>query len=251
MVSGLFSLLIINISAQNKVWTENNQPQKANVESDVLQNYINISSLSLNERRKAFTDLSAEGKAIFLKLHLALQLIKHSNFSKDQRELILEGIALITPDSYNRTKNKGEFELQAQSLKSRAESLFTSQEVTDIFERLGGDSQDAKIIQKYQNIIGLTSFPERKIAFRKMSPTDMSNLWKVQLAFYLVKDNELNNSQKEFIVRVIDTITPALYKFYKNADEKSEPNEKIQILESESSTLFSEQKALTIPCVRL
>lgn len=198
----------------------------------------------MNKRQKAFSDFSAEDKASIFKLHLALQLVKYPNLSKEQKDIILESITTITSDIYDRTKQRSEFE--TQSLESRSGSLFTSQEAVEIFASLGGNSQDVKMIRKYQNIVGLPSFPERKITFRKLLSTDMSNLWKVQLAFYLVKDKTLTNPQKEFIVRMIDFVRPSLFEVLKNADKKSEPDENIQILESEALTLFSEQKALTI-----
>jgi hypothetical protein len=82
-VIGLISSLTLNLSAQNKVWAENNQPQKANVTDKVLQNYIDISSLPMSKRPKAFSDLSVEDKTRIFKLHLALQFVKRPNLTAD------------------------------------------------------------------------------------------------------------------------------------------------------------------------
>ena len=230
--------------------------KKVKAEKDVLQNYIDISSLPANKRPKAFSDLSAEDKSNIFKLHLALQFIKRPGLTSDQKDIILESMSAITPDVYDRTKDrKNVEETSIESLQARATSIFPQQEAVEIFAKLGGTPEDIEMIKEYQRITSFPSFPERKIAFRKVSSAQMSDLWKLQLAFYLVQDDKLNNSQKEFILRVIHFANPSVYKGLKTYNEKSNLNSKIQVanldkeiktLEDEASSLFSEETLSTI-----
>jgi hypothetical protein len=82
---GLFSL---NISAQK---TETDQ----NLETDILQKYIEVSALPMGKRQKAFSESPDEMKANLFKFHLAFQFVKRPNLTKDQKEVILEGISNI------------------------------------------------------------------------------------------------------------------------------------------------------------
>jgi len=141
----------------------------------------------MNERRKGFSDLSAVDKANLFKFHLALQFVKRPNLNKDQEDVIFESISAISSDSYDITKDRTNVEVNAQSLQARAASVFERKDAFEIFASLGGDKNDVEILQKYQNTINIFSIPERKAFFRKLSSADMSNLWKVQMAYYLVE----------------------------------------------------------------
>lgn len=58
IAGGLFSLFTTNIFAQTTDLVNTKQSQTSTVKKDVLQNYIEISSLQMNKRPKAFSDLS-------------------------------------------------------------------------------------------------------------------------------------------------------------------------------------------------
>ena len=100
---GLFSLFSINISAQK------GDTQNGNLTDKVLQNYINISSLSMDERRTFFNEkLSSADRANIFKFHLAFQFVKRPNLNEQQKDLILESISMINAGHLRRKETAKE-----------------------------------------------------------------------------------------------------------------------------------------------
>ena len=242
-IVGLLSLITISTSAQNKVWTENNQPQNENVESDVLQNYVNISSLPANEKHKAFTNLSAEDKANIFKLHLALQFINRPNLTKDQKDLILESISAIKPDNYGTANSGNRINSSAQALEARAKTIFSRQEGIEIFASLGGNSEEINQIENYRKVVLPITMGERRKIFQKLPAIDKSAFWKFQLSFHLAIDLNLNSEQNEVILEVINLANEDLFASKNPAKlKKLEPIiERIKetFQQEEASLLFS------------
>lgn len=147
---GLISSLTINTFAQQKTWVEGEQPQKVIAEDNLLQNYIKISSLPMNKKSGVFSDLSAEDKAALFKLHLALQFVKRQNLTKHQKDIILQSISTVSSDTYNKTKDRKNTEMSAQTLQARATSIFSQREAFEIFASLGGNEEDVGMLRKYQ-----------------------------------------------------------------------------------------------------
>lgn len=208
---GLIGSLTANLSAQNKVWVENNPLQKANAANKVLQSYIDVSLLPMNKRPKAFSDVSAVDKANIFRLHLALQFVKRQNLTKDQTDIILESISAISPDTYDRTKDRKNTEMSAQSLQARAASIFSQQETSEIFASLGGNKEDIETLTNYQNINAFPSRTEKQDAFGKLSPINKSNFWKVQMLLSIATNSNLNVEQQNLILETITSINPELY----------------------------------------
>ncbi len=74
----------------------------------------------------------------------------------------------------------------------------------------------------------------------------MPNIWKVQLAYYLASDADLNNSQQEFILQTIDFLTPEAFEFPKADVERIKFEEEVQKFETEAQQLFTKEKAFEI-----
>jgi hypothetical protein len=194
LVVGLISFLTLNTIAQEKLSVDKNQSQKVNAKNNVLQSYIEISSLPMNERRKFFNDLSAGDKANLFKLHLALQFVKRPNLSNEQKDLILQTIPTLSFESYEKANSEAiaKTRQEASLLQQKARVIFSKQEGFEIFANLGGDTTEIDLLQKYQDISTL-SLSKRKDVFRKVLAKDKSNLWKVHLALNLATRSGLSN----------------------------------------------------------
>ena len=153
---GLVSSLTVNLLAQNKVSADVKQKQTPNLADKVLQTYIDISSLPMDKRRKVFIEASAEEKANLFKLHLALQFIKRPNLNKEQKELIVDSISMITPQSYDLENpgNRVKAQQDASVLEARAKTLFQGKDAFEIFASLGGEKTDAELLQIVRKLIG-------------------------------------------------------------------------------------------------
>lgn len=260
LVVGLFSLFSLNSLSQEATVSETKQSQKVNAENGVLQNYINISSLSMNERKKFFSNLSAKEKANLFKLHLALQFVKRPNLAKNQSDLILESISIATPDAYDKN-NPEKLEKSWQGgemIGQNAKALFSQQEFFEIFAAPGGETTEINLLQKYQEISALSAL-EMKETFKKFSAKDKSDLWRVHLALNLAKQSELNSRQRGIILEIIAFATPELYELARDSSEWTvKMKATVQLFTSRALEAFSKDKIAEIfinfggknPCLR-
>ena len=82
-------------------------------------------------------------RANLWKIHLALYLAKHSELTKEQKKIILEGITLFTPELYQTPKKSwsGEMETDNEAIQlftKRAQEVFSKEKGAEVFEKLGG-----------------------------------------------------------------------------------------------------------------
>jgi hypothetical protein len=243
LIVGLFSLFTSNILAQ-----ETPTAGKADLENSVSQNYIDISSLPRDERKRFFANLLAEEKANLFKLHLALQLVIRPNLTKDQKDLILESISFVTPHTYDKN-NLGKLENTRQDgglLGQKTRELFSKQEFFEIFADIGGGKTEIKLLRNYLDISAL-SVPKRMDALQKATAKDKSNLWRVHLALHLAKMPGLNSRQMEIISETITFATPELYKIPRDSsewiDKVSEP---VQLLTIRALEVFAKNEVAEI-----
>jgi len=240
---GLLSSLTLDTSAQQRTWVEGNQPQKPIVEHNLLQNYIKISSLPNNKRPKAFSDLPAYDKANVFKMNLALQFAKRDNLSKEQKDLILEAISMVTPATYDRENIEKRVKSERDALKLQDKSLgiFSPQVAFEIFASIGGNEEDTKNLQKYQNTVSLPTMLKRRKSFRESMPADRSSLWKAQMAYYLATE-KLSKPQQDFILEVITLSTIEAFDFpsVKGAS-KNDATKSLDALEPKAFKLFPKE----------
>lgn len=248
LVIGLISLLALNLSAQNKVSAENNQPQTVKAENDVLKNYVDISSLAMNKRPKAFSGLSARDKANLFKLHLAVQFVKRPYLTKEQKNVILESISMISPDSYNEENSEKQNKAQqdASVIEQKAKTMFSRQEGAEIFASLGGSKEDVEFLQKYSDLVLLPSMSDRKEQFVNGSNTDKSNFWKTQMAIHLAKNSTLTETQRKFILLVIDFVKPEIYSVSDDTDEWKKLDNAVQKITQQAVELFGKENGAKI-----
>lgn len=168
MLLFIISILAQNSYAQKSVKTKIDEPQKQ-AKKSFLQTYIDISALSMNDRRAAFIDLSSEDKAGIFKFHLAFQFVKRANLTKEQKDLILESIGSISTDTYDFTKDRTGAQAMAKNIEIRAAPLFSKQEIFEIFASIGANKADTEMLQNYASLSTLSG-PDRKELFAGQRP---------------------------------------------------------------------------------
>lgn len=242
-IVGLFSLFTLNTLAQESHSDRIRRTKKANPENRVLQSYIDISSLPKDERKRFFGKLSLEEKANLFKLHLALQFIKRPNLTKEQKDLILEAISMITPDFYDKEKLEKSRQY-GTLLEQKAKVLFSKQEILEIFADLGGGTNEINLLQKYLDISALSVHERME---RRVSANDKSDLWRIHLAFHLAKLPGLNTQQMEIILEFITIATPEVYDIPRNSSEWIiKVNGPVQLLTSRAREVFSRNEIAKI-----
>jgi NAD kinase len=124
--------------------------QDINSDKVVLQNYLTISSLPVDQKSGIFANISNEDKANLFRFHLAFQILKRPWLNQLQKDFLLETISTVSPQSYDQSPQIVALNQQnAQLLQQKILGLFQKQEEFDIFANLGGDSKDIEVLQKY------------------------------------------------------------------------------------------------------
>lgn len=164
--------------AQKTAALKTDEAQKQ-AKKSVLQNYLDISALPIGERGKAFSDLSVEDKASIFRFHLAFQLMKRPDLNNEQREMIIESIASISPDSYG--KDIEITRAKAQNIRAQSSYIFSKQEIFEIFASLGGSKEDIGRLQKYQDTIIPEYGTQRKRIFSQLSVQDKSDVMRTHM----------------------------------------------------------------------
>lgn len=248
LVFGVISILSFDSFAQEITSPSKNQIQEIKSENNVLQNYAKTSSLSVNERAKFFSNLSAEDKTSLFKLQMALQFIKRSDLTKEQKDVLLDGISLTSPEIYEKstTEQRAKAEQVAKTLQQKSLAVFPPNEAYEIFASISGGNDDVRLLQKYQESISFPTMLERRRFFREASPTNRSDIWKVQMAYYLATD-KLNRQQQDFILEVISLSTPEGFVFPSSKDEAKNTSRKtLDDLREKALDLFSREEIFKI-----
>src|SRR5207245_3817680 len=73
---------------------------RSGIAQDPLKKYADVSALPTEKRRAAFIEASAREKSELFRTHLALYLARHAELNEDQKQIILEGMSLATPERY-------------------------------------------------------------------------------------------------------------------------------------------------------
>ena len=245
--AGIISLFTLSIFPQNTGFGESRQLQTF-VPKDVMQNYIDVLSLPINERSKVISEFSANDKANIFRFHLAFQFAKRQNLNKAQKDLILETLSKVTPDSYSRenVEKRSIAQQEATLLQQKAKTNFSKQEGFEIFANIGGGKEDLAILQKYVEVSSLLGSTERKQHYQAITPQEKSNLWRVQMSLAFIMSLELSKIQKEFILRAIDFANPQIFEDSNINLGNQEDLISVQELERQAVNLFSKDLGIKI-----
>jgi rubrerythrin len=244
MVIGFLSLLTSDINAQKTVSVKTNLPTTS-ADSDILQKYIEVSSLPNGERQKAFSEVSNEMKAKLFRFHLAFQFAKRPNLSNDQKGLILDAIMSASPDVYDTKKTESSNRLQLMSVEARAKSVFQGREGYEIFANLASDTNDIEIFKNYQEISSIYNLIERKDAFRQSTPVEKSQLWETHLSLKLAGLTN-NQDQMNLIVELITLIDSDTYTITEKSEKWKALDEKLSDITKRIHENFSKKEAFEI-----
>jgi hypothetical protein len=121
-------------------------PQDGIVEQalEITKIYEALSTLQISQRKAVFRTLSAEAKSDLWRMHMKLYLSQHPELTKDQKGVVLDGVALIAPQLFEVSNDSAEWLTKVQapleSLRKRALEVFPPTVVAEIFTQLGKPS---------------------------------------------------------------------------------------------------------------
>jgi hypothetical protein len=210
-----------------------------------LQNYIDISALPMGERPAAFGDLSPEDMARVFRFHLAYQIMKRPELSSEQREMIVEGIAGVTPDSYRKNRDTELDGAKSLDLKARGGSIFPRRELFEIFASLGGDKNDIAILGKYQQITLPVYETQRKNLFIALSPQDKSDVIRIHMTGKLAEKGGLTIEQIRITAESIFLCVPEIY-LKTGEDGKGGSSPSVKAIVERIAKGFEKQEAFEI-----
>jgi hypothetical protein len=143
-------------------------------QDELLQKYRDISSLPMADRRAAFRNASPKGSSDVMRTHLALYLSSHPDLNGEQKEVILEGMSLVTPELYTDSADrKAKFAEPLRQFASRIGAVFSQEEAARIFATLGAPEPQNHYLLKYRDN-STSPMAERKATLTKAA-RDMSD----------------------------------------------------------------------------
>lgn len=258
LVVGLFSLFTVYIFAQTTDSLKTEQktktcsgekfvmPQTISVGNEVFDNYLKTAGLSKDERRKAFSKLSKEQKASFIKVNLALQVVKRPDMTKEQQDFVSDAISKVSADTYDKSDvDKARLnEQNAHEIENKALGLFTYKELGDFIEPLmTGKDEEVALLQKYENLLKNGTKARKKLV-KEMPVNERVNIWKTQLVYHLTTAN-LSQPQRELILEFLTTLSPAT--FVRPVNETKEESVKAsELLDKKIQSVFSKAESFAI-----
>lgn len=112
------------------------------IELSLLQKYSNVSSLSMRQRRILFRDATTNNKSDLWRTHLVIYLVKHPELNKNQGDIILQAVSIVTPELFSIEQDSFVWNTMVaepiQLLRKRVIEVFSVSNATEILEGLGG-----------------------------------------------------------------------------------------------------------------
>lgn len=174
-----------------------------------------------------------------LRVHLALQLVRHPKLNEKQVRIILDAMSVASSEFFAASNDRHGKNAAAdlQSLRRRALATFSRDEVADLFANGGKAEQD--ILTMYYDMSALP-LKQRKASFRNASSNDKSDLWRTHLALFLVKRPDLNEWQKTIILAAMAFATPENFEVPSgNPEWKTKVRARLRTLEEQIIAAFS------------
>lgn len=180
--------------------------------------------------------------------HLVGRLARHPELSRRQLKIILDAISLS--EFFAASGSTPAIRLKAdnalQGLRQRALAAFPKHEVASLFDSVGGDEAEQKILNKYYDLSSLP-LKGRRAAFRSEAADQKSGLWRTHLALALIKHPEFDDLQKEIILTGMLLATPQLFEVPStSSDWKAKVREPSRALEKQIAVAFAREDAAMI-----
>lgn len=221
-------------------------PQSIAVGNDAFGNYLKVASLSWQERKEAFRKLSNEQKASFMKVNLALQIVKRPAMTKEQREFVLDIISKVSADTFDKSNPEKvrNSEQIAQELVNKAFGLFAGKEAGDFIEPMNMEKEtEVALVQKYEDLLKFGMIARKKLA-REMPVNDRVNIWKVQMAYHLAT-GKFSKAQNEFILEWLTSLSPETFAPRTNMT-KEEEAKAVEAVESRIFSVFTKPEGFAV-----
>lgn len=117
-------------------------------EQEIVRKYYELSSLPLKGRKAAYKIASASDKSGLWRTHLTFSLLRHPEFNEWQKEIILAGMLLTTPDYFDVSSNSPDWKLKVRepshALERQIAVAFSREDAASIFATLGDNTESAK-----------------------------------------------------------------------------------------------------------
>lgn len=196
-------------------------PPSIAVGNDAFENYLKVASLSWQERKQAFRKLSNEQKASFMKVNLALQIVKRPAITREQREFVLDTISKVSADTFDQSNPEKAVKSEqiGWEVVSKAIALFPGREAGDFAEPMNMEKEaEVALVQKYNDLLKNGSLSRMTIA-KEMPVNERVNIWKTQLAYHLAT-GKFSKVQNEFILEMMASLSPETFASRANLPEK-------------------------------
>jgi hypothetical protein len=209
---------------------------------EIIQKYAEICGQPMPERVQSMQKLNAIERSYLWRVHLGLYLTQHTALSRDQQSLILDTLAVATPQLFagpdGKDPNwKAKVLEPLENLKSRVLQLFSKEEAAQFLSNLGGDKQEGDSVRKYAALAELSKL-DRKAAFAKMPSADKSALWRVHLGINLARHPEWNQEQRDLVLEAAAIVTPEIYDIPRDANWSRAVDEPIKVLTQRALIYF-------------
>lgn len=106
-----------------------------------MEIYQSLSNLSMQERKAKIRSLSSEMKAEVWRAHFNVYLAR-PDFTEEQKQVVLDAIALITPQMFEIPENSAEFQTKVheplEQLRQRFLLVFSREVASEILTQIGG-----------------------------------------------------------------------------------------------------------------
>lgn len=123
---------------------------------DALRKYSELSELSKEDKKLSFSLMSADDKSSLWRVHLGLNLAAHPEWTEQQRSIVLEAIAMVTPQLYKPEDSNWRrlVDEPVRILTQKAQLVFAKQEGAALFSELGLSGQANRNHAKQRKLNG-------------------------------------------------------------------------------------------------
>lgn len=239
----IVALVMSSILTHNHA-KENNTVTAAK-ETELLQQYVVLCGQDASDRIQLMQTLSAVERSYLLRVHLGLYLARNLTLSREQQNIVVEALDLISPkllappDSKDPGGRVMTLE-RVDQVRRRGLQLFSKDEAAEIFSAIGG-AQDSEALRKYNQLSELSK-EDKKANFSLMSAEDKSSLWRVHLGLSLARHPEWAEQQRSIILEAITIVTPQLYKTAKDNNWTRLVDEPVRLLTQKALLVFTKQE---------
>ena len=243
----LVALVMSSILTHNHA-KENNSVTESK-ETELLQKYVVLCGHDAPDRIQLMQTLSPVERSYLWRVHLGLYLARDLTLSRDQQNIVVEALNLISPKLFTPPDPKdpsGRVMMleRVDRLRQRGLQLFSKDEAAEIFSAIGG-TQDGEALRKYSELSELSK-EDKKASFSLMSADDKSSLWRVHLGLNLARHPEWTDQQRSIILEAITMATPQLYKTPKDNNWTRLVDEPVRLLVQKALLVFTKQEGAAL-----